>query len=311
MVYYYGGRKMSRRTYRLLEDHIIDTFRNDRLFTYNGRRCKVIEVGKPTPQSAGGECKTDVFVRAETQDEGKEFDIKISVKNMNREFMGNKLKMKDVEAYLGPDWENILMGATTSIKEAFENRVLMYATGHHPIKSNSITLGWKLEIANRPRALSVPIPLNDRQIRDYVYKGTNQTLEKKDSLVNGRIIPNSGVADYLIVTCIKDITKSDDVISQMQLINNVDIGDTYFIFTANNYRTNERKADGPRSLAVRIEWEVCNKKMVPKFHYDEPLKYTGQNDMAPLVRKALAELGKRNIEDINPGIDVDRNLFQE
>lgn len=302
---------MPRRTYGLLEDHIINTFRNDRLFTYYGSICEVLEVGKPRPQSAGGECKTDVFVRARIQDTGKEFDLKISVKNTNREFMGNKLKKEDVEAYLGPDWENILIEATTSIKDAFENRVLMYASGHYPIKPNSVTVGWKLEIADRPRALSVPIPLSDRQIRDYVYKGTNLTWDKKDSIVNGRVIPNSGVAEYLIITCIEDIETSDDVIEQMELIDDADIGDTYFIFTANNYRTDVQSADGPRFLAVRIEWEVYNGRMIPIFHYDNPLQYTGERDMAPFVRRALQYLGKRNVTDIDPGVDVNEDLFEE
>lgn len=302
---------MPRRNYGLLEDHIINTFRNDRLFTYYGKICEVIEAGKPRPQSVGGECKTDVFVRARMQDTGEEFDLKISVKNTNREFMGNKLKKEDVEAYLGPDWENILIEATTSIKDFFENRVLMYASGHYPTKPNSVTVGWKLEIADRPRALSVPIPLSDRQIRDYVYKGTNLTRDKKDSVVNGRVIPNSGVADYLIITCIEDIKTSNDVIGQMQLIDDADIGDTYFIFTANNYRTDVQKADGSRFLAVRIEWEVDNGRMVPKFHYDSPLQYTGERDMAPFVRRALQYLGKRNVIDIDPGIDIDEDLFEE
>ena len=117
------------------------------------------------------ECKTDVFVRAKIQDTGEEFEIKISVKKTNKEFMGNKLKQKDVESYIGPDWENILIEATTSMRDSFENRTLMYASGHYPIKPNSITVGWKLEIADRARALSVPIPLSERRIKDYIIKG--------------------------------------------------------------------------------------------------------------------------------------------
>lgn len=68
---------MPRRMYGLLEDHIRNTFIKDRFFSYYGKICEVIEVGKPRPQSAGGECKTDVFVRAKTQDTNEEFDIKI------------------------------------------------------------------------------------------------------------------------------------------------------------------------------------------------------------------------------------------
>ena len=99
--------------------------------------------------------------------------------------------------------------------------------------------------------------------------------------MNDRVIPNSGEAEYLIVTRIEDIRTSDDVIEQMELIDDAEIGDTYFIFTANNYRTDVQKADGPRFLAVRIEWGVDNGRMIPTFHYDEPLKYTGERDMAP------------------------------
>lgn len=308
---YYGGDKMPRRTYGLLEDHIINVFKNDRIFKYCGKICEVIEAGKPRPQGSGGECKTDVYVRAKTQESGEEIELKISVKNINREFMGNKLKKQDAEAYLGPEWENILIEATTSIRDSFENRVLMYASGDYPTKPNSVTVGWKLEIADRPRALSVPIPLSDRQIRDYVYKGTNQTADKSDSVVNGHIVPNSGVAEYLIITSIEDIKTANDVIEQMQLIDDTDIGDTYFIFTANNYRTDVKKADGSRYLAVRIEWEVDNSKMVPIFHYDCPLQYTGEKDMAPFVRRALEYLGKINVSDIEPGVDIDENLFEE
>ena len=115
----------------------------------------------------------------------------------------------------------------------------------------------------------------------------------------------------MIITCIEDIEISNDVIKQMQLIDNADIGDTYFIFTANNYRTDVQKADGSRFLAVRIEWEVDNGRMVPIFHYDSPLQYTGERDMAPYVRRALQYLGKRNVTDIDPGVDIDEDLFEE
>lgn len=33
--------------------------------------------------------------------------------------------------------------------------------------------------------------------------------------------------------------------------------------------------------------------------------------MAPIVRHALDYLGKENITDMNPGIDVDKYLFEE
>lgn len=302
---------MPKKTYGQLEEHIINTFQKDRIFTYHQKLYEVMFAGKPRPQGSGGECKTDVFVRAKEQGTENIEDIKISVKNNNKEFMGNKLKKEDVEAYFGPEWEDIIIEATTSLKSSFEDRVLVYASGKHPTKPNSVTVGWKLEVADRPRALSTKIPLSDQEIRDYVYKGTNLEESKKNSIVNGQVVRNSGVADYLITTSMADIKSADDVIAQMELIDEADIGDTYFIFTANNYRTDVDKADGPRSLAVRVEWECNNNKMEPTFCYDKPLQYTGERDMAPYVKAALKALRIENAKDLRPGFTVDDKYYLE
>lgn len=302
---------MAKKTYGQLEEHIISVFQQDRLFAYHNKLYEVITAGKPRPQGAGGECKTDVFIRAREQGTDHIEEIKISVKNENKEFMGNKLKKQDVEAYFGSKWEEIVVEATTSLKESFENRVLLYASGKYPTKPNSVTVGWKLEIADRPRALSVKIPLTDQQIKDYVYKGIDLSEEKKNSVVNDEVIINSGVADYLIITSMDKISSADNVIEQMELIDDADIDETYFIFTANNYRTDKDKADGPRSLAVRIEWECKNGKMIPNYCYDHPLQYTGEKDMAPFVKEAMKSLGKKNVSELQPGIDVDADIYLE
>lgn len=302
---------MAKKEYGKLEEYIINTFQRDRIFIYQKKIFEVMFAGKPRPQGSGGECKTDVFVRAKEQETGKIEDIKISVKNENKEFMGNKLKKEDVEAYFGPDWEDIVIEATTSLKNSFEDRVLVYASGKHPTKPNSVTVGWKLEIADRPRALSTKIPLSDQEIRDYVYKGTNLEEHKKDSIVNGQVINNSGVADYLITTTMSEISSANDIIAQMELIDEANIGETYFIFTANNYRTDVDKADGPRSLAVRVEWNCNGSKMTPKFCYDKPLQFTGEKDMAPYVKAALKAMGLANAKDMRPGINVDDKYYLE
>ena len=302
---------MAQRQYGRLEEHIIEVFKRDRLFTYSNRLYEVMIVGKPRPRGVGGECKTDVFVRGKEQNSDQITDIKISVKNENKEFMGNKLKASDMEAYLGPGWEDVVIRATTSLRDKFSNALLLYADKKHPTCANSITVGWKLEIADRARALSVPIPLTDQEIRDYVYKGTNLTLDKKNSYVNGMLIEGSGVADYLITTNESNIKCADDVINQMEKIDLADIGETYFIFTANNYRTDVDKADGPRSLAVRVEWECINSKLEPTICYDQPLIYTGERDMAPLVKKAMRNLGKRNISELIEKQDVDLEIWRK
>ena len=303
---------MPRRAYGELEHHIIKTMQRDRLFEYHHRLYELLNVGKPRPQG-NGECKTDVYIELAERNTGRRHELKISVKTDGaQEFQENKVSAKRAEAYFGEDWQDIIIEATNNLRESFENRILLYASGAYPIRPNSITLGWKLEIASKPRKLSVRAPLTDQEIRDYVYKGVNQSANKRNAVVNGEVIPGSGVADYLLVTTINRIRSPQDVLSQIVSIDDADINDTYLIFTANNYRTDVDTADGPRALAVRIEWQIHNKRLVPTFHYDEPLMYIGERDMAPLVRNALNILGKRNIEDINPDSDLlDPDIFQE
>lgn len=303
---------MPKRAYGELEQHIINTMQRNRLFEYHRRMYEVLNVGKPRPQG-NGECKTDVYVAIRDVRSRNVDEIKISVKTEDsHEFEGNKITAATAEAYFGEDWQEIIYAATTSLRESFENRILLYASGMNRIKPNSITVGWKLEFANRPRQLSVRIPLTDRQVRDFVYKGTNQSQEKIDAVVNGRVIHGSGIADYLLVTTINQIQSSSDVLMQMVPIDIADIADTYMIFTANNYRTDVEKADGPRALAVRIEWEVHNDRLTPIFYYDSPLMYTGERDMAPMVRRALQQLGVHNISQINPYRDLsDPSMYQD
>lgn len=303
--------KMPKKEYGKLEEHIINIFKKDRLFSYQQKMYEVVKVGKPRPNTSGGECKTDVFVRAQEQGTAQNIDLKISVKSRDsQEFQENKMTAERAEAYFGADWEDIIVDATTELKEKFEKRTLLYASGKYPTKPNSMTVGWKFEIASKPRALSIKIPLTEEKIRKYVYKGTNQTKEKKNAVVEGEVIKNSGVADFLLVTEKEDIQSANDVINQMKAIDEIELDDTYMIFTANNYRTDKDKADGKRSLAVRIEWQCNNHKLVPVFHYDKPLKYTGEEDMRPIAKEAMEKLGKKNVKDLNPDKDIeDRDIF--
>lgn len=302
---------MAQKEYGKLEAHIINTFIKSKRFECQGKEYIVEIADKPRPQGNGGECKTDVFILAKEKKTNNRREIKISVKNDNKEFIGNKLTKKDVESYFGPEWEDIVIKTTKSLKEEFENRVLIFASGKHPTKENSVTVGWKLEISDRPRTLSAKIPLSDQEIRNYVYKGTNMSEDKKNSIVDNKIIKNSGVAEYLLITNKDEIKTANDVIDKMESIDNANIGETYFIFTANNYRTDVDKADGKRSLAVRIEWHDKNNKMVPVYYYDKPLSFTGEGDMAQYVKEALSSLGKKNASELKPGIDVDKKIFME
>lgn len=288
---------MARKSYGLLEDRVIEVFQNEHSFSYDEVCYKVLKVGKPRPSS--GECKTDVYVLGQSPNNSK-IELKISIKTRSsNEFQENKVTAKKMEAYFGTGWEETVIKASKNLRAEFENRPLIYVTKHHPVKPDSITLGWKLEIASKPRSLSAPIPLTDKEIRDYVYKGTNQSTEKKNASVNGEMIINSGIAEFLLVTEIDEIKSTSDVINQMQLIDDAKISPTYLIFTANNYRTREDSADGPRPLAVFVKWTCIDNKLISEIIYDSPLLYTGQNDIKPILLEALNKLGKKHPSEMD------------
>lgn len=284
---------MTKKEYAMLEKHIIDQFQPGNTFTESEIEYEVIDysdIGKPRPATGGGECKTDVYVKAHSESGEREITLSVKRKSSN-EFQANKLKPETAEAYFGNDWETIVKTAALSIKDKFLTSELINTGGNGRTEPSSFILGWKLEVANKKRKLCVKIPLDNNKIRDFVYKGVNQPESKINAAVNGRIIPGSGIAHYLIKTEEESINSAQDVIDQMQDIDECEIGETYLIFTANNYRLLSGKTDGNRNLAVAIKWECLDGKLVPEFIFNEPLGNTGGKDMKPYLVEALSELG--------------------
>lgn len=280
---------MPKKDYGKLEQHIISVFKNESSFTFKGEQYKLITATKPSVQS-GGECKTDVYIYGETAS-GNTLDIKLSVKKeSSNEFQENKVSAKRAESYFGENWSNIITDTCLSIKDRFEEQPLVFGTGKHPTKPNSITLGWKLEISSKPRKLSAKINLSESKIRDYVYKGTNLSQSKRDALINGVVVPNSGIANYILYSETDAIKSTADIINNMQLIDEIELKPTYLIFTGNNLRTDVDKTDGARPLAVRVNWKVVNGKLDRDIIFDEPLFHTGK-EWKNNVKQVFSQIG--------------------
>ncbi|MCM3692203.1 hypothetical protein [Neobacillus niacini] len=294
---------MVQRKYGALERKVIDIFLSEGEFNFQGKRYKVVKIDKPQKQGGSGEPKTDVYIKGEEIGGNDTIELKLSVKKRDFEFIENKItavRMKDI---LGDDWEEIIQNASEKIANSFSNFYLIYPEAKYPTLKNSITLGWKAEITNKERTLSAKMDLTEQEIKDLLYKGINLPPDKRDAIVNGGIIPDSGIAEYIIETELDDIHTTQDVLSQMELIDDAHLGDAYLVFTANNYRTDTAKCDGARSLAVRVNWEVQNGKITPHFMYHDPLAFTGK-EAVPSLLKALEELGKFHPEEMVPEEDV-------
>lgn len=283
--------------YAELERKVNDILKTGEIFTIEGTQYIVALSGKPRPQSGGGECKTDCYILANSENSEKTIELKISCKLPTNEFQENKITEVRAKELLGPDWSNIIKNSSEEILSKFREQELIHYNGRGRTKEGFITLGWKCEIASRKRNLSAPLQMSDQNIRDYIYKGCNQTENKRNAKIYINtdanelqqqipVIPDSGIANCMLVSDIDDLTDVQSVIDKLQDIDNYEIVNHYLIYTANSYRVISGKTDGNRFLAVRVEWSVDNENstLKPVIKVDFPLsplsKSTTMKNMA-------------------------------
>ena len=276
------------------------------VFTYNGKAYTVIESGKPTCYK--GEPKTDIYVLASFDGGTKEF--KISYKKENADFLENKTSADRAEALFGSRWAEIITEATSAIKEAFYNKPLIYKKKYGRTDKGAFTLGWKFELLNKDNGeLSNKMNLSRQQVID-VYAGTNLPTDKRDALVNGKEIKNSGIATHPLFR--DDISTADDIFDNLySIVEFIDIHpDVYFACKALNYRCYSNKWDGNRPLAVYVDWSVSNGKLSYEIKFDKPLTTKG-DEVGTKLLECLGQLRIETDDDINENNVEDHRIVFE
>ena len=282
-----------------VEEHFICTlFKAGSSFVYDRKAYTVIECDKPT--CGAGEPKTDVYVLAQ-DDQQRSREFKISFKKSNANFLENKTNPQRAEQLLGSCWADIISQAIYNMKTAFLSRPLIYKERHGNTRAGSITLGWKFELLNVDRGqLSGRITLTRAQIID-VYAGTNLSRDKRNAYVNGRCIPNSGVANFVVLEDRPIRTLQDAANALIPIEEFVDMHpNVFFACKALNYRSFEGKYDGNRPLAVYVNWSVTDGKLDAELCFNRPLTTGGDYAYAQLQR-ALSALGVQTTDDLNAG----------
>lgn len=286
------------------ESNIIRLFPIGASFVYEGKSYRVTLCDKPTTPK--GECKTDVYIKAASDQDEKEF--KISVKQTNADFLENKMKLERAYELFGDQAEQILSQSIQRILPDFNNQPLVFFSSYRKTAARTIKLGWKFELCNKVQGdLSGELLLSEQQIID-VYSGSNLPASKKNAIVNGIIRPNSGIANFMLVVnpeekltaqkCINSLVPINEYIKR----NNCKI---YFACKALNYRADDDKWDGDRPLAVYVDWSIDkNGKITAELVFDHPLCTKG-NEVGTRVVSILKKMhiNYRNFNDLKQHLD--------
>lgn len=269
------------------ERHIIRLFTEANNFSFNGNNYEILIIGKPRPSR--GECKTDVYILCKDNFDN-ETEFKISIKQSDADFLENKMSYERVVEIFGKDADKILSESILKIKDSFEKEPLINFSKFKKTEANCIKIGWKFELLNKAGGdKSSELILSNEQKID-VYSGSNLNISKKNCNVNGQLIENSGVANFIIEVdnIVEDI---DYYINKLDDIKTYAIKQKiYFACKALNYRVNVDKWDSDRPLSVYIDWSLnVNNKLVAKIIYDKPLQVKG-NEIGNNIRGLLNKL---------------------
>ena len=273
-------------------------------FDYEGEEYMVIDSGKPLPQKGKGEPKTDIYVCAQSEGTTKEF--KISYKKKNADFLENKMKSDRAEQIFGANWKEIIEENTKRISDRFEETPVLFLDQRKKTEPGSMTLGWRFELFNKLQGgLSGKMENLTRDQVYEVYAGKKLEERKRNAKVNGKVIPNSGSADYILVT--DDVDSAQDIINRLQPIGEYidENPDIYYGCKALNYRSKKKKMEGNRALSVQVDWHVEDEKLSIDIEYEKPLMRDGKQMKAAvetclklLQKKDATEFDSKELEDI-------------
>lgn len=280
--------------YATAENHIVTLFAPGATFNYKGKEFTSVVSDKPRVEKGGGEGKTDIYVKAVDAD-GNEEEIKISYKKENADSYENWVSAARAEATFGENWRDVVSEAVEKNKEKFTS-AKKYDRRKRSAKSNdkggSYTLGYAFDIRSNERNLSVRLDNLTHEQEKEIYSGATLPAVKKDCVVNGKVVKDSGVATHMLVSdsaktpqeAIDSLVSMDDYVSSHR-------GQLHMAFKAVNYYYYENKGEASRPLAVTVNWSKNSRgRMVSTVDTSNPLATNSTEALAK-----IRSLTKRNV----------------
>ena len=180
----------SPKNYSKTESAVLSVFPPGEKFVYQGRELTVMRSGKPVVQRGGGEGKTDVYVGA-VDSSGDPYELKISIKQSNAEFLENKMGPPRLQAIFGDNYLERLEPSLRKFADVVENNV------DNPITEKGMCIGYRVDfMSSKKRKLASEIDLSPEEKQD-ILSGATLPEVKRNSVVSGDVVSGSGVADYM------------------------------------------------------------------------------------------------------------------
>ncbi len=140
-------------------------------------------------------------------------EIKISYKKENADFIENKMSAERAEQLFGTEWKEVIENSTIAIVIDLRKECSYIQVNLKEQEKGAITLGWKFELLNKNSGdLSGKMLLTEEQVID-VYAGSNLSDDKRNAMVSGQVIENSGIANYILMD--ENVKSAQDVIDKM------------------------------------------------------------------------------------------------
>ena len=272
-------------------------------FEYSGNRYKVIQCSKPS-----GESKTDLFIVAKNIGGGNNKVFKISYKKHSYTFVENKVRRYRIEEIFGSDWSNIIQSQINTRFAQFKK--------HHLVnkEKKKITIGWRYEIEQADmvkshRTLSASIK---QDIASRVIWGEYAGNERRDAKVDGVIIPNSGIPDYIVIADPEELSTWQDFFDKLKDIKKYarEHNKMQASFITQNWRWSQNKekwvTEGTsRDFVVWVKWRTVNGMLEGQAVLDQPFQKKAK-DIVDDLKNCLEEMNipmdSKLMENLNNNI---------
>ena len=263
------------------EVNIIKIFKNRPVFYYRGSLYRLLKCGKPRVQRGKGEPKTDVYVKY-LVDEKEFIEIKISLKQTDYNFLENKLNLERFEVIVGKGngtkmAEELVKSILNQDLEGFMNDVkLEYNAIRHPGEMPCVrcTTGYRLDITNKPNGKrSFPLNLSLKEKME-VFTGATLEERKRDAVVDGTIIKNSGIANVMLEMDVNGNETPQEILDACRSLSEASFYDDFELYAtlkAVNYYSNGKYETRPLIVSVEYSYHVLTKTREPRFIIKNPL----------------------------------------